>query len=328
MALVQDMDLVRSWARRYVQMGYNPLPSCGNAKRPALRSRDFVRFQVHPIPHQWLDSWWAPNIQIALGVRWRLCVIDIDGDAAFDHWVSMYPLGLLTLKTWVSSAPARKFDGSLQDSFHRHFWFRLPGSLDLFPTVTLWRGPGKHQEIKVLGDSSLVVAPPSIHHLRETRYDWMTDPDHYRSPLLVPDWLVQSCSLARQKVSRPAQPRPVRSGLPLPSTFGRHYQRDDVLYALGDCKHEVAAAYGLEVARQPNSAGFYACRAIDRDDARWSCTIDPRTGVYHDWATGIKLPFFTVLMKLDPGTFPDFVTTVNKLGSWCFGGQPPCLRPK
>jgi hypothetical protein len=58
--MVQDMDLVRAWARRYYELGFNPLPSRGDAKRPALkRFKEYLHGKR--IPSSWLSSWWAPR---------------------------------------------------------------------------------------------------------------------------------------------------------------------------------------------------------------------------------------------------------------------------
>lgn len=315
-----DMAEVRRWARRYYDAGYNPLPSRRDAKRPALKR--FARYLHHDrIPESWITRWWSPNIQIPLGVRWGLCVVDIDGLGGLTAWSGAWPVPDVDARTWVCGAPAMV--GRMQDfTVSRHIWFRLPPSTESFPTTVLWQGQDKHEEIKVLGDGALAIVPPSIHPGRGTRYEWLVGPDELWSPALIPDWLLSRIASARLKAAAPPPPRPVPSGLPLARFSGRHYQRDEVLYALGDRKHEIAAAYGLEVHRHPASSGFYACRSLSRPDANWSCTIDPRTGVYKDWATGEVLPFFTVLMRLDPGTFPDFPTTVDLLGSYCFGGQP------
>jgi hypothetical protein len=308
-----DMDEVRHWARRYYAAGYNPLPSRGDAKRPALKA--FKRYLYRDrIPEAWLKRWWSSNIQIPLGVRWGVCVVDIDGNAGSDEWLWRIVSRSWKWKTWVSGAPVSRSS--------RHIWFRIPESIESFPTTVLWKGKNSHEEIKVLGDGALAIVPPSIHPDRGTRYEWLVGPDELWSPALLPDWLLRRITEARQKPPSPPPVRPVPSGLHLPSRSGRHYQRDEVLYALGDRKHEIAAAYGLEVHRHPASSGFHACRSISREDSNWSCTIDPRTGVYKDWATGEVLPFYTVLMRLDPGTFPDFPTTVDLLGSYVFGGQP------
>jgi hypothetical protein len=307
-----DMDEVRQWARRYYAAGYNPLPSRGDAKRPALKA--FKRYLYRDrIPEAWLKRWWSPNIQIPLGVRWGVCVVDIDGLRGAEEWVSWH-FGRQWCRTWFTGCSSNYPGG--------HEWFRLPPGFETFPTTVLWKGENSHEEIKVLGDGALAIVPPSIHPDRGTRYEWVDGPDELRSPALIPDWLLRRLAESRQKPPAPPRERPVPSGLPLGKLVRRHYQRDEVLYALGDRKHEIAAAYGLEVHRHPASSGFHACRSINREDSNWSCTIDPRTGVYKDWATGEVLPFYTVLMRLDPGTFPDFPTTVDLLGSYVFGGQP------
>lgn len=316
--MVQDMDLVRSWARRYYDLGMNPLPSRGDSKRPALkRFKHFLHGQW--IPEDWLDRWWAQNIQIPLGVPWRLCVVDIDGRAGLEEWSRMISDGPdedSSVHTWYS------FTNWYSKGIH--VWFRLPYSIHFFQTATLWSG-GKHEEIRILGDGAMAVVPPSIHPERGTRYQWLDGPDDFAEPAMIPEWLLSLHASALVPQEKPSSPRPPIVGLPLGPRFERNYQRDEVLYGLGDRKHEIAALYGLEHRKHPNTSGFYECRSIDREDQRWSCTIHPVTGVYKDWATGTVLSFFDLLMRLDPATFPDFSETVNRLGSFLFGGQP-CPR--
>jgi hypothetical protein len=321
--VVQDMDLVRHWARRYYELNLNPLPSSGKAKRPAMDGSSIRKYREERIPEAWLKSWWSPNIQIPLGVRWGYCVIDIDGAGGMRRWLEMKGGDVASiLGCWVAVAPEIRDAKKCYDR-SRHLWFRLPEDMDFFRTIHLWKSDAGHDGLSVLGDGSLAVVPPSIHPQRKTRYEWLVGPDDREQPSLVPSWILVEIGLvlSQRAIARIPRVRPRPSGLNLPAVKGRRYMRDEVLYALGDRKHEIAQAYGLEVRQHPNSAGFYECRAVDRDDNRWSCTIDPRTGVYRDWATGETISFFDLLMKLDPGTFPKFPVAVNKLGAYALGGS-------
>lgn len=308
------MQQVRSWARRYYDMNLNPLPSCGHAKKPDLKGGQICRYRDRDrIPEDWLRRWWAPNIQIPLGVRWGLCVVDVDGVEGHDYWYSIISKNK-DYYTWVSSSDG-KFNGN------KHIWFSIPEKVQTLWTNCLWRG-GKGHEVKLMAGRSMVVVPPSVHPCNKTRYRWLIGPDELTWPTPAPDWLMGYSLrvLSDRAKARASSPRPLHRPLPSgPNGFGRHYQRDEVLYALGDRKHEIAARYGLEHRRHPNLAGFYDCRAVDRDDNDWSCTIDPRTGVYKDFATGKTLSFFDVLMILDPSEFPSYPETVDRLGSYCFG---------
>jgi hypothetical protein len=321
--MTQDMNLVRSWARRYYNLGFNPLPSRGDAKRPALlRFREYLHGKR--IPSSWLTSWWAPNIQIPLGVAWGHCVVDIDGRSAFDEFHSWTEDQYLT---WVSGCPVVSANLPYF-SYSRHIWFQIPFEAESFPTVHLWRSGNKHEGISILGDGAMAMAPPSIHPERHTRYIWNWGPEQMSQPAVLPHWLrdrICEAISSRSSVRTPRE-RPRQSGLKIPG-FRGHYQREEVLSQLCGSMHRIAQAYGLEVHRHANGSGFHSCRSIDREDSNWSCTIDPRTGVYHDFATGDTLSFFTLLMRLDAQEFPDFPTTVNKMGAIAFGGKP-CLSPR
>jgi hypothetical protein len=315
--MVQDMALIRRWAIRYYEMGLNPLPSCGHAKKPALRGPAIERYRDRDrIPEEWLRRWWAPNIQIPLGVRWGFCVVDIDSREAFAAWVKMIRG---RFETWVSAAPLlvgrqRDFSG------RRHLWFRIPESVESLATVVLWRGQSG-QEIKLLSDRALVIAPPSIHPERQTRYEWLVGPEAWLEPALMPRWLLDRARSIRDHSVVSSSARPHHRPFPSGPRSGRHHQRDEVLYALGNRKLEIAGRYGLQFKRYPNPAGFHECRSVDREDQHWSCTFDPRTGVYHDFATGEVLSFFDVLMRLAPGEFSSFKETVDRLCSYIFGDR-------
>jgi hypothetical protein len=313
--MVQDMNLVRSWARRYYDLNLNPLPSRGDAKRPALRRfREYLRGKR--IPSSWLSSWWAPNIQIPLGVAWGYFVVDIDGTEAWDRFLSWKTDSILT---WIS------LSGN-GDSCH--VWYRIPPDVERFPTVHLWRSDNRHEGISILGDGALAMVPPSIHPASGTQYIWDFGPGHLRQPPVLPHWLrdrICEAIFSRSSVRTPRE-RPRQSGLKIPG-FRGHYQREEVLAQLCGSMHRIAQAYGLEVHRHANGSGFHSCRSIDREDSNWSCTIDPRTGVYHDFATGDTLSFFSLMMRLDPQEFPDFPTAVNKMGALAFGGKP-CPSPR
>jgi hypothetical protein len=321
--MAQDMNLVRSWARRYYDLGFNPLPSRGDAKRPALRRfREYLHGKR--IPSSWLTSWWAPNIQIPLGVAWGHCVVDIDGSWAsreYNFWQKSND------STWISSCPV--ISGSHKEfTASYHVWYRLPDDIEKFPTVHLWRSESQHAGISILGDGAMAMAPPSIHPERCVRYLWLCGPEQMSQPAVLPHWLRDRiCEAISSRSSvRTLRERPRPLGLKIPE-FRGHYQREEVLSQLSGRMHVIARNYGLEVHRHANGSGFHSCRSIDREDSNWSCTIDPRTGVYHDFATGDTLSFFTLLMRLDAQEFPDFPTTVDKMGAIAFGGKP-CLSPR
>jgi hypothetical protein len=203
--MVQDMNLVRRWARRYWEMNLNPLPSSGKAKRPAMDGPTVMRYRKERIPQKWLETWWSPNIQIPLGVRWGYCVIDIDGNEGLHEWYQTIGReSPLQLGCWLSGT-ADFHDGTKIFNRGMHIWFRTP-HCHFFPTVHLWRGDSSHSGISVLGDGALVVAPPSIHVDRKTRYEWLVGPDDRPEPAVIPFWLMSH--LASQEGASSA----VRSG--------------------------------------------------------------------------------------------------------------------
>lgn len=307
-----QVQLAHKWARLYRELGLNPLPSRSDAKRPALGR--YARWMGNPIPDSWLENWHWENIQLVCGVRWGIAAVDIDGPGGLYRWNEMLAEsgGSPDPCSWICQG----FHGS-------KILYRTTG-LSRLPTTVLWSGPG-HNEVKLIGDRSLIVVPPSIHPDAGRQYKWHCGPTLESVPFvpLIPSWLV--CLVLDRKPSTKSQPVQDLKLEPLdrrgPSTF--HFRSDEVLAVLGDRKVEIARSYGLITVGAGDP--FLKCHAVDREDRNPSCSIDRRTGRYFDYGTGSvkwSCSFFDLLVKLDPGTFPTWQIARELLGGSYLGGHP------
>jgi hypothetical protein len=306
-------------ARFWRRLGYNPLPSRATIKGPALAT--YADYWDTPVPDAVLDAWGTANLQLMTGVRWKLCVVDCDGDEAHHTWrrIRNRHGAEGPTPTWV----ARTGGGGW------HYYFALPAWLDECPTRRLWGlwdtwgGPRhegdwvKHKEVRLLGDRALVIAPPSVHVETGRAYEFMKGhgPGDYRRPALAPAWLLQMAGVvAPPKADEPPPLAiPTRPARPPVRPAGASYGRDDVLAAIAD-KAALARSWGLRIAsRQPNPKGWYSCHAIDREDARPSASFHSVTGVYMELREHVSLAFFDLAAAL--GAYPTWRDAVDDLGA-------------
>jgi hypothetical protein len=292
-----DLRQARFCAGLYRDMGFNPLPSRPGAKRPALRK--FSRLRDEGIPPRFLERWWTPNVQICLGVRWGLCVLDLDGSIAVQTWRTWAAVRGVP-PTWaVQHDPA----GGM------HLWFSVPASIDSIPFKSvLWQLPHvKHASIELLGDRNLVMAPPSVHPTTGQPYRWLPGlgPGTLHNPAPLPLWLLDLI---------PARPVPEILLMPLArptlAPVGR-YDRSEVRDAIRD-KLSLAVSWGLRLAGQgANDAGWISCRAVGRPDEHPSASFSPDSGSY--WEPGKKvISLFDLGVLL--GAYTDWASAVNDLG--------------
>lgn len=289
-------------ARFFRDRGYNALPSRADRKGPAMAG--FADYWERPLPDEDYDRWSAVNLQVMTGTHWRLCVVDCDGDEAHTTWRRMKKDLSDTLTgpwpTWVSRTGGGGW----------HYWFGLPEWVDACPSGRLWGvwdtygGPRHqgdwrpHEEIRLLADRALVVAPPSLHVETGREYRWVQGrgPDDHPCPAIAPDWL-----LGLPRVSGPSPawtppaPPPARSPV---RPAGAFKTREEVLLAIPD-KIAVAQRWGLRFASlRANAAGWCSVHAIDREDRSPSASFSPASGVYTELRDGARLSLFDLGVAL------------------------------
>jgi hypothetical protein len=287
----------RDAARFYRDRGWNPLPSRADAKRPDLPS--YAAYWISPIGTEILDRWMAPNIQLMCGVHWGLAVVDLDGPEAADAWQAMTLYRPCPL-TWT----VRTGGGGL------HLYFRVPSFIREMPSRCVWEGSGRHQRIEILGDRSLVIAPPSVHVDTGRAYEFLVGPDDLSQPAMLPRWLTR----AKAVPSQPPKTFWVATApvVPCVPTGGKTYDRKAVLRAIPD-KLSLVRSWGLRVRGWiPNVSGWLPCHALGRVDHKVSAGFHVSTGYYCEpprW----RVSLFDVAVLL--GIYPDWCSAVNGLGS-------------
>lgn len=291
----EDIALSREWAETYIDVGFNPLPSRPDAKRPFCKFREFWE---SPAPLSLFDKFQTSNIQICCGRFWRLLVIDLDGLEAIREW---HEFGN-HYKTWtVESGDNGK-----------HLWFRLPQNYHKpLPKAFLWKSKDGKSAIERICDRSLIMAPPSIHPKTGRRYvfaprlgpkscgiancpQWILDLKPLESPRAVPP-------LPQIQTTRRASTAP----------RGRRYDANAVLDAIPD-KIALARAWGVRIAGGAGRNGWVPCHAIDREDRNPSAAVHNTSGVYVDLGSGTKLSFIGLGIAL--GAFSDFQDAIQQLG--------------
>ncbi len=305
----------RQWAHFYRECGYQPLPSKADRKQPALST--FAEYFEVPLPATMLANWHAPNIQLVTGSAWRLCVVDCDGDRAHQIWQSLCTDHAHEPHTWT----VRTGRGGY------HYYYALPDDLEQCKSRRLWGlwdpylGPkheggwSSHNEIRLLGDRTLVVAPPSTHVDTQVVYSFLEEsgPKELPRPMPAPAWLLELPAVERPRTAPPLPARPPRTWGQAPP--GPYPDRSQVLDAIGPTKHLIAAQYGLRLAaRRPNPEGWVPCHAFDRPDEHPSASIHHEWGIYYDFTTNQKLTFFDLLAALAPG-MSDWRDAVCQMGA-------------
>lgn len=301
-----EVRATRAWAEHFRSLGFNPIPSRADEKRPLLRWSEWADRQV---PRSLFERFETANMQLLCGRRWGLVIIDLDGTEAVEHWARNYPP---LPRTWVTRSGGEG----------QHVWFTVPTEGGPIPSGRLWGewdpaggklGRGDwvgRRNIEFIGDRKLVVAPPSIHPTTGRRYRFLAghSPKSIHRPARAPSWVLNLPRLAAPRPERQPEPIPPRPRTTFVPAGGDRYDRAEVLAAIGD-KVALASSWGLRLAgRSPNRDGWIPCHAIDRDDRRpsasfhvggwyWEASRGPRSigmfdlavelGIYRDWRDAV-----------------------------------------
>lgn len=307
----EDVRLALEYADRYRKLGFQPLPSRLRRKAPMLDT--FAEYWSSPVPESTYDpaSWRTSNLQLMAGAwPWRLCVVDCDGPEAPEVWVQMCEHFGGHDPTWV----ARTGSGGW------HFYFTTPAWLDELPSKVLWSvwdtwagtnraKPGtapqgnwlKHREVRLLGDRSLIVAPPSLHVDTGVRYEFAHghSPTEIVRPAVAPSWLIRMPAIVTPGTTETFAPPVIASPKAPRSLSGAFFRREEVIAAIPS-KIDVARRWGLRIASQrPNKNGWWNCHAIDRPDATPSASFHDVDGVYWENRDGRKLSLFDLAVALN-----------------------------
>ena len=173
-------ELLHEHIRGYIKNGiYNLIPLELGTKNKFLVNWKPYQKRL-PVASE-LSSWFSRprNIAVVLGHVSRLVAIDIDGDAAKQRVERK-----LVEMGYCNNLRVSMLDTmmTLTGSGGFHFLFRVSPKLfkeedDLFEkydlrTKTLWQGSGEHEEIKFMGEGSIVILAPSVHPNGTGQYQW------------------------------------------------------------------------------------------------------------------------------------------------------------
>lgn len=298
-APMPDISLASQAAIQYrLRYGWNPLPSHRSEKRPVLA---FSRWWDTPIEGAILANWdtyGTPNIQLMCGARWGLAVVDLDGETARDVW-SMMGLYHETPRTWSVKTGGGGW----------HLWYRLPEGLTSFPKRTVWRSEGvRHSAIDVLGDNSLVIAPPSLHVTTRRRYEFSVGPAEMPTPAMMPDWMIHLPAVPTRPI--PARVAPIGLSPRLPASMRGVYHTRAVLAAIRD-KAALAASWGLRLTGK-RRGDWLECHSVVREDEHPSAGFSRVSGYYCEPGAPLHLSLFDLAVGL--GQFTDWREACNALG--------------
>ena len=280
--MTDQVVLARRAVAYFRRIGLVPLPSREDRKGPALSN--YSKHWTEPVPESVYEHWSTRNVQLITGTKspgsMKIAVIDCDGAGTPEKWKQMCEAnGHEPAGGWVA----------LTGSGGYHLYYRLPDSLDLCTSRRLWGlwdtfgsdGKGdwaKHQEIRLLADQALVIAPPSIHVGTGQPYRFLKGAGPKDRELgEVPAWILRMPA-ASPCPARPAVPQIPRTNQPKSAWM---VSREEVLARIPD-KISLARTWGLRlVGAGPNGAGWQACHAAGRVDKQPSGRISIH-GVYQD----------------------------------------------
>lgn len=295
-----------SSAKFFRSIGLVPLPSRMDEKRPTLC--EFKCYQHDPVPVGLYqpDQWQTTNLQLMTGALTsgptKIIVVDLDGPEAVGAWKRLCARKGYTHKgIWIS----RTGGGGI------HLYYRLPVGTASCESRLLWglydprggqSGSGgwvNHKEIRLLGDTSLVVAPPSKHVKTGKDYQWIGkwSPAVFALPVEAPEWLLSEPGLETPTTAI----KPSKSATSGYRPHSGESSRDTVLRSMTpDRKLALAISWGLRVRGGAHSRqAWVSCHALDREDETPSAGFCPSTGVYHDFGgSQLKLSLFDLSVAL------------------------------
>jgi Bifunctional DNA primase/polymerase, N-terminal len=289
-------------ANYFRSIGLVPLPSRMTGRKQPIIDYAHLRTQRVPSSVYTKREWKTTNIQLMTGVETtgstKIVVVDIDGPEAMDAWIEITKKEGFSIKEslpWVTQT----------GSGGMHFYYRLPESAvtcvsrlvwGLFDTRTGWV---KHKEIRLLGDKSLVVAPPSARIDGTGSYRWAkgNDPRSVPLPGYAPAWLLDMPGWLAPERHYCDQPKPNNK-----KEFHCASLRQRVIDSITPTeKLALVKSWGLRFPTDhPRiTTPWMICRSVYREDSTPSAGWNPESGVYNEaFGSGKGLSFFDLSVAL------------------------------
>lgn len=291
---MDDIDRAARCARAYRAMGYNVLPSRRDRKGPALP--EYKKYWKEPCPVELYEKNATGNIQIVCGAMWRLAVLDLDGAIAIKAFEEMSE-GKPVPETWIVENGSN--DG-------RHLYFTIPCGVTEVKSRDvwgLWELPAnkwrRRAKIEILGDSKLVMAPPSVHPDHGGRYHFVEgrSPKEIPVPAEMPAWmlLLPGIEEPNKKQEHVASIQPIR--VAPGANQGQWLTTAQVIDMIPD-KVSMAVSWGLKLETgKPNQDGWVRCYRAGSNEGNASAGISVKTGQY--WEDGQRqVSLFDLGVKL------------------------------
>jgi hypothetical protein len=304
----EAIDRAIDWGRFYRSLGFNSIPSCpilghppwryGHARDVGLSEKSFERMVTR-------DLW--TNIQIATGRKWGLVGLDVEGETAFNLlegwqvWNTLPP-------TWTVRSPRGL-----------HYWFYAPADSEPIGTRHLWQSkePGAHDGVEIIGDASLLKAPPSGKVVDGVwrEYRWLPGRSPADLPLATfPDWLRRIDHREQSVAKIPRRPLTGAYNASVVTRWGGDELPNwkDVLASIPD-KVELARRLGLPLAKEKaNASGWIAASCVFRPDRTPSASYSEKTGRW--WEPGMgRNPITPFDLGVALGHYPDFATALMSI---------------
>jgi hypothetical protein len=321
---------VLACARFFRRHGFSPLPAYPDDKRPALD--EYRCYRERPLEPEWFErpEPWT-NMQLLTGVSAygarKLIVVDCDGELARERiWPEMVAAnegddGPVS-RTWV----ARTQSGG------RHFYFLLPSYATECKSRQVWGlwstwGNGENREkggwlpkneIRILGDKALVMAPPSVlsapkeilqkipcnspKEEENKSYGFIDGkcPKTWALPSTAPNWVLSLAGIS------------LPSGRSEPQVQHRWTRPSDGPALLAD-KIGTVRQWGVKTVGEPDPNGWVKCHVPWRRDNSPSGSFNATTGVLFDHARGDAMGMAKLGVTM--GVYPDLAAALRSLGN-------------
>jgi len=273
--------------------------------------RTYTQFYAgEPVREEVYASWRTTNVQLICGGKSptpsKILVVDCDGPEALAQWDT-----IVSEHDWKP----RSCWQSVTGSGGLHLYFLAPPDATPCPSGLIcgmwnpWGGKNRegawipHKEIRILGDRSLVVAPPSIHVDTGKRYVFHPDlnPRKIRKPEVIPQWILDLPRLGALRIASEARPAP-RPASTQPYRSYRGYDRTEVVQAIGRGLLDQAKSWGLATdADYPNQSGWVKCYVPGREDPATSNSasesFSTESGLVQDMTNHEIIKFFDIPVR-------------------------------
>jgi hypothetical protein len=269
------------------------LPIRPDAKAPMLSINKYPD-HLDPDVVRSFGTW---NIAVRCGHLNRLLVLDVDNPSAAQAWFTARK----TLpNTWMT----------ITGSGGRHLYYRVPDTWNTpIYNVDLWKGQGKHEEVKLLGDRKHAICPPSRYGPKQ--YKWANGSSPLQCRLAyAPYWLLKEMIDVNEDNRHAAAPQQaITDDYVLPFVRTQRVYDANLLERIPN-KLDLLVAWGLRLAgKRANSSGWLYCYRPG-NDKHPSASVRPDTGQL--WIAGVgTLNFFEATVALR--VFPDVQSAIEIL---------------